>query len=140
MVLFQVMNDSPEVNLWGSGYPYREFLHVDDMADACLFLMQLDNAQDIDSSRLFNVGVGADLTIRDVAELTQRIVGFDGKVNWDSSKPDGTPRKLMDVNRLNEMGWHAEISLGMGIEQAYRSYLSENSVAVPLLAQSGAGI
>ncbi len=137
---FQVMSDSPKVNLWGSGSPYREFLHVDDMADACLFLMMNDTSSTNDS-RLYNVGVGSDITIRDVAELAQQIVGFKGEVVWDSSKPDGTPRKLMDVSQLNALGWKAKTPLADGIRDAYRSYQAENSTAAtPLLSQSGAGL
>ncbi|MDX8391172.1 MAG: GDP-L-fucose synthase [Mariprofundaceae bacterium] len=108
---FALTGECPTVKLWGSGTPYREFLHVDDMAAACFFLMQTDASKITDPSRLFNVGFGLDITIREVAEMVQDIVGFDGVVNWDSSKPDGTPRKLMEVSRLNGMGWQAEISL-----------------------------
>ncbi len=119
----QVSGNAPQVKLWGSGSPFREFLHVDDMADACLFLM-MNNALSINGSRLYNVGIGSDITIRDVAELTQRIVGFDGDVVWDASKPDGTARKLMDVSQLNRLGWKASISLADGIADAYRFYLA----------------
>ncbi|EAU54070.1 GDP-L-fucose synthase family protein [Mariprofundus ferrooxydans] len=116
---------SPTVQLWGSGSPYREFLHVDDMAASCLFLMGLDVSHlESHPSRLFNVGVGSDLRIRDVAELIQRIVGYNGEVIWDASKPDGTPRKLMDVKRLNGMGWKAEIPLEEGIRSVYAHYCS----------------
>jgi len=109
------------VNLWGSGTPYREFLHVDDMAAACLFLMSCDfNASA--SSRLVNVGTGEDVTIRKTADMVQHIVGFDGDVIWDSSKPDGTPRKLMDVSRINSMGWKASISMEEGIRGVYDHY------------------
>jgi len=111
----------PQVRLWGSGTPYREFLYVDDMADACLFLMLHDNFT-FNSSRLFNVGVGKDVTIRDVAGLIQRVVGFEGKVVWDSSKPDGTPRKLMNVSCLNKLGWKAKMALESGIEVVYAGY------------------
>ena len=113
------------VTIWGSGSPFREFLHVDDMAAACLFLMGLDVSHfESHPSRLFNVGVGSDLRIRDVAELIQRIVGYSGEVTWDASKPDGTPRKLMDVKRLNAMGWQAEIPLEEGIRSVYAHYCS----------------
>ncbi|MDQ6969335.1 MAG: GDP-L-fucose synthase [Mariprofundus sp.] len=112
--------DSPRVMLWGTGSPYREFLHVDDMADACLFLMM--KSEMAGDCRLFNVGVGSDITIRDVAELVQAEVGFEGEVRWDASKPDGTPRKLMDVSLLNALGWKAKISLADGIAAAYASY------------------
>jgi len=120
----QQTNRSPQVMLWGTGSPYREFLHVDDMAEACLFLMGFSSAHLAShSSRLFNVGVGCDITIREVAELVQQIVGFAGNVIWDASKPDGTPRKLMDVSQLNSLGWKANISLADGIAGAYQSYL-----------------
>jgi len=115
----------PQVKLWGSGSPYREFLHVDDMADACLFLM-MNHESPVDSSRLYNVGVGSDVTIRAVAELVQQIVGFEGDVFWDASKPDGTPRKLMDVSQLKRLGWKATISLSDGVADAYRSYLGND--------------
>lgn len=114
----------PKVILWGSGSPYREFLHVDDMVAACLFLMDFEDAQLAAShpSRFYNVGMGSDVTILELAELVQQIVGFDGEVVWDSSKPDGTPRKLMDVSLLNSLGWKASISLKDGISDAYRTY------------------
>ncbi len=117
-------NDIPKVILWGSGSSYREFLHVDDMAAACLFLMSIHQSQITSyKSHLFNVGIGSDVRIRALAELVQKIVGFDGEVVWDANKPDGTPRKLMDVSRLNRLGWKASISLEKGIEDAYQSYL-----------------
>ncbi|GAV21446.1 GDP-L-fucose synthase [Mariprofundus micogutta] len=112
---------SPKVILWGSGGPYREFLHVDDMADACLFLMN----RQVVPNNLFNVGTGTDITIRAVAELVQKIVGFSGEVVWDASKPDGTPRKLMDVSRLHDLGWKARISLEDGIRAAYAHYCDQ---------------
>ncbi|NWF39480.1 GDP-L-fucose synthase [Mariprofundus sp. NF] len=116
-------NVPPKVMLWGSGTPCREFLHVDDMADASLFLMQLDSSQlTSHPSRLFNVGVGSDVTIRDLAELVQRIVGFDGEVIWDASKPDGTPRKLMDVSRIRKLGWQSQVGLEEGIRSVYSQY------------------
>ncbi|MDX8401374.1 MAG: NAD-dependent epimerase/dehydratase family protein, partial [Mariprofundaceae bacterium] len=104
----------PKVVLWGTGSPRREFLHVDDLADACLFRME--NYSD---EQLVNVGVGEDVTIRDLAELVRGIVGFDGEVVWDDTKPDGTPRKLLDVSRLKAMGWQARISLEEGIRQVF---------------------
>ncbi len=116
----------PKVTLWGSGSPYREFLHVDDLAHACLFLMSRDlDAADATASvseRLFNVGCGEDITIKDLAALIQGVVGFSGEVVWDDSKPDGTPRKLMDVSRMNSLGWQANISLQAGIRRVYRDY------------------
>jgi len=114
---------SPKVTLWGSGAPYREFLHVDDLASACLFLMNKELKAD--SLRLFNVGVGSDITIRQLAELVQEVVGFDGDVAWDADKPDGTPRKLMDVSLINRLGWHASTPLRQGIEAVYRDYCAQ---------------
>lgn len=102
------------VEVWGSGTPRREFLHVDDLADACWFLMQ-----HYDEERILNVGVGEDISIADLAALVQRVVGFDGEIRLDPTKPDGTPRKLLDVSRLNALGWQARIGLEAGIEETY---------------------
>jgi len=120
-------DNSAKVVLWGSGSPYREFLHVNDMAKACLFLMQAD-VDKKNTSRLFNVGSGSDITIKALAELVQGIVGFNGDYVWDDSKPDGTPRKLMDVSRLKCEGWQATISLQEGIAEVYRGYCSQENV------------
>jgi GDP-L-fucose synthase len=103
------------VTLWGTGSPLREFLHADDLADACFFLMQNYN-----KSEPVNIGVGEDITIKELAELIKNITGFTGKINWDTSKPDGTPRKLMDVTRLSNAGWKASISLKEGISKVYQ--------------------
>ena len=111
------------VVLWGSGSPFREFLHVDDMADACLFLMNAGALDD--EERLYNIGVGHDITIKALAEMVQGIVGFEGGVVWDSSKPDGTPRKLMDVSKINAMGWQAKIELEEGIRATYEAYKAQ---------------
>jgi len=108
------------VEVWGSGTPRREFLHVDDLADACLFLMRHYPGEEI-----VNVGVGEDVTIRELAELIRDIVGYEGRLTFDASKPDGTPRKLLDVSRLQAMGWQARIPLREGIENTYRWYLSQ---------------
>lgn len=108
------------VELWGSGMPMREFLHVDDLAQAVLFAIQ-NTLPD----NLYNVGVGSDLTIKELALLIQRIVGHTGEINWDSSKPDGTPRKLMDVSKLHELGWKANITLEEGIKDTYEWYLTQ---------------
>ncbi len=105
------------VTLWGTGTPRREFLHCDDLADACLFLMR-----DFHGEHLINVGVGKDLEIRELAALVAGIVGFDGEIKWDTSKPDGTPRKIMDVSRLNELGWQAKIGLEDGIRSTVNWY------------------
>jgi len=112
--------DQPTVILWGTGSPRREFLHVDDLADACLFLMN-----HYDESEIINIGWGKDQTIRELADTISHIVGYKGSIKWDSGKPDGTPRKLLDVSRLTEKGWQAKINLEEGIRQVYRWYLGE---------------
>jgi len=109
----------PKVTCWGTGTPLREFLYVDDLARACVFLMQ--NYSD---EQFINVGYGSDVTIRELAETIKRIVGFDGGIIWDSSKPDGTPRKLMDSSRLFGLGWKPQIDLETGIHLAYEDYLT----------------
>lgn len=109
------------VELWGSGMPMREFLHVDDLAQAVLFAIQ-NTLPD----NLYNVGVGSDLTIKELASLIQRIVGHTGEINWDSSKPDGTPRKLMDVSKMHKLGWKASITLEEGIKDTYEWYLNQS--------------
>ena len=110
------------VTLWGTGSAYREFLHVDDLADACLFLMD-----HYDSPELLNVGTGRDSTIRELAELVARIVGFSGQLEWDTTKPDGTPRKLLDVSKLAKLGWQARISLEDGLRSTYQWWLENRS-------------
>jgi len=120
---------SGSVPIWGSGAPYREFLHVDDLADACLFLMNLPEETFSalltfnSSSALINIGTGEELTIKDLALLVKEVVGFAGELAFDSSKPDGTPRKLCDVSRLHALGWKHRIGLEEGIRGAYRWYL-----------------
>ncbi len=110
-------NSAPEVIIWGTGTPLREFLHVDDLADACLHLMLHYNEK-----QFVNVGCGTDLSIRDLALLIKKIVGYEGALAFDTSKPDGTPRKLMDVSKLNTMGWTPSISLEEGIREVYKSH------------------
>jgi GDP-L-fucose synthase len=107
------------VDIWGSGKPRREFLHVDDLADACVFLMQNYSSPDI-----INVGWGKDISIRELADLICRIVGFDGGIQLDASKPDGTPRKLLDTSKLAALGWNPTISLDAGINSTYEWYRS----------------
>lgn len=106
------------VTIWGTGTPRREFLHVDDLAHACVFLMN-----NYDDSEIINIGVGKDISIRELAELISEVVGFEGEIIFDSSKPDGTPRKLLNVSRLQALGWKARIGLREGIEETYRWYL-----------------
>jgi GDP-L-fucose synthase len=110
----------PSVTLWGTGSAYREFLHVDDLAQACLFLME-----SYDSPELINVGCGCDITIRDLAELVGRVVGYSGRIEWDTTKPDGTPRKLLDVSRLNQLGWKATIPIEEGLRATYEWWLAK---------------
>jgi GDP-L-fucose synthase len=109
----------PEVVIWGTGTPRREFLHVDDLAAAVLFLLE-----NYDSPETINVGVGDDVSIRELAELVARTVGYEGQLTQDTSKPDGTPRKLLDVSRLNGLGWKAQIRLEEGVAETYAWYLS----------------
>jgi len=108
---------APKVTLWGSGSPKREFLHADDLGRACLYL--LDN---YDDEVAINVGVGEEVSIKELAELIQKITGYQGNIEWDSSKPDGTPRKLLDVSRITALGWKADISLEDGIRSTYEWY------------------
>jgi len=114
--------NAPTVTVWGSGRPLREFLHVDDCASACLFLMQNYEGEDI-----VNIGVGEDITIARLAEIVGAVVGYAGEIVYDSSKPDGTPRKLVDVTRINGLGWCASIGLEEGVRSTYQWYL-ENEV------------
>jgi GDP-L-fucose synthase len=108
------------VEIWGTGTPKREFLHVDDLADACYFLMQHHN-----EPGWLNVGCGEDIAIKDLALLIQRIVGFEGELRFDTSKPDGTPRKLLDMSKLHQLGWQHKISLESGIRSVYASVLEQ---------------
>jgi GDP-L-fucose synthase len=109
--------DSAQVTVWGTGTPRREFLHVDDLARACLFLLE-----NYDEPEPINVGVGEDLSIRELAELVADIVGYEGSLEFDTSKPDGTPRKLLDVSKLHDLGWRAEIDLRDGLTETYAWY------------------
>lgn len=109
-----------QVSLWGSGTPRREFLHVDDLADAAVFAML-----HYDSPQILNAGTGEDLTIAELADTIRAITGFEGNIAWDTSKPDGTPRKLLDVSRLAALGWRARTPLREGLEGAYRWYLAQ---------------
>lgn len=111
------------ITLWGTGRPLREFLHVDDLAEACIHLMQYYDAQQI--GEFVNIGTGRDQTIADLARLTAAVVGYTGGIRWDASRPDGTPQKLLDVSRMNSLGWQASIGLQEGIESTYGWYLEQ---------------
>lgn len=117
-------SDAAEVVVWGTGTPRREFLYVDDMADACLHLMKTFSAPE-----LVNIGTGEDITIAEFARVVAATVGYRGEISFDSSRPDGTPRKLLDVNRLAKLGWRATTPLEDGIKLAYQAYLSETKQA-----------
>ena len=117
------VSNATEVVVWGTGAPRREFLYVDDLADACVFAMH-----NYDDAPILNIGVGEDVTIRELAALVQEVVGFRGAVRFDATKPDGTPRKLLDVSRLHELGWRAKTALRQGVEQTYVWY-SANATA-----------
>jgi GDP-L-fucose synthase len=108
------MSGAREIVVWGSGTPRREFLHVEDLASACLFLLQ-----NYDSPEIVNIGAGADLTIRELAELICEVVGFDGGLAWDATRPDGTPRKLLDISKITSLGWKARIPLREGLARTY---------------------
>jgi GDP-L-fucose synthase len=113
------MQQAPEVVLWGTGKPMREFLHVDDLAAACCFLMQ-----DYNEAEFVNIGTGVDITIAALAQLIKEIVGYEGNIINDTTKPDGTPRKLMDVSKMKALGWSAQIDLENGIRSVYEAYKS----------------
>ena len=112
------INNQPTVEVWGTGTPRREFLHADDLADACLFLMEHYN-----DALFVNIGTGEDITIREAAELVKETVGFDGEIRWNTDQPDGTPRKLMDVSRLQTLGWQHKTNLKQGLERTYQDFL-----------------
>ena len=118
------LNGTSTVECWGTGSPLREFLHVNDLAEACVHLMK-----NYDEKQFVNVGTGTDLSIRELAEMIQEIVGFGGNIEWDTDKPDGTPRKLMDVSLIHSFGWKHKIDLREGIEQVYEDFKSKIQVA-----------
>jgi GDP-L-fucose synthase len=118
----QDVNKDTRVTVWGTGDPRREFLHVDDLADACIFLMNHYQGEEI-----INIGVGKDISIQELVLLIRDIIGFNGEVRFDPFRPDGTPRKLLDVSRMRALGWQAKIPLQEGIEQTYRWYLEITS-------------
>ncbi len=112
----------PEVVAWGTGTPMREFLHVDDLADGCAFLLKQENPPD-----WLNLGSGTDVTIKELTETVALVTGFKGQIVWDTTKPDGTPRKLMDVSRLAALGWKSKIDLKTGVAMTYQSFLAEQA-------------
>ncbi|MEN9394509.1 MAG: hypothetical protein RL362_730, partial [Bacteroidota bacterium] len=116
------INGLPEVEVWGTGSPLREFLHVDDLADACYFLMLNYNEK-----QFVNVGTGIDLSIKSLAEMVKEIVGYEGKLVWNTSKPDGTPRKLMNVSKIESLGWKHQIDLRKGIEMVYAEFVEKHN-------------
>lgn len=111
------------IGLWGTGSPYREFLHADDLADGCVFLMQKYNASDI--GEIVNLGTGTDLQIKELAQLVKDVIGYKGEIRWDISKPNGTPKKLLDISRINKLGWKSKIDLRTGLENVYEEYSKE---------------
>jgi GDP-L-fucose synthase len=115
------ISGAPSVTLWGTGTPRREFLHSDDLGRACLFLLE-----NYDDEVAINVGVGEDISIRELAEQIKSVTGFTGEIHWDSSKPDGTPRKLLDVSRIKELGWHPLVSLREGIRSTYEWFVANS--------------
>jgi GDP-L-fucose synthase len=116
-------NNAPYVEVWGTGTPRREFLYSDDLADACVFLMN-----NYEGNEIVNVGVGEDISIKELAEKIKSIVGYEGEIIFDTTKPDGTPRKLVDVSKINALGWKASISLDEGLQKAYQWFLDNVAV------------
>ena len=116
------VNKKSKVVMWGTGKARREFLYVDDLADACIFLMN-----SYDSSEIINIGTGVDLTIRELAEIIKKVVGFEGKITLDKTKPDGTPQKQLDVNKLHLLGWEYKTELDKGIEKTYKWFLENHN-------------
>ena len=114
------LNKEKKLVVWGSGNPFREFLFVDDMANACIFLMENPEIKD----GIFNIGTGEDLTIRQLAEIIIEIVGFEGEIVFDKNKPDGTPRKLLNIDRMSKIGWKAKTTLREGIKKSYADFLN----------------
>jgi GDP-L-fucose synthase len=117
------LTGASDVEVWGTGSPRREFLHADDLANACLFLMQT-----YDGELFVNIGTGEDLTIKELAEIVRETVGYEGPIRWNTDKPDGTPRKLMDVSRLHHMGWHHTTEINEGIRRTYQDFLANEAV------------
>lgn len=115
------INNTPSISIWGTGSPMREFLHVDDMADACIFLMEK-----YDGIEHVNIGTGEEISIRELALMIKEIIGYKGKLVFDETKPDGTPRKLLDINKLKQLGWTSKINLNEGINSTYKWYIEQN--------------
>ena len=111
------------MTLWGSGLPYREFLYVEDLAEACIYLM--NNYDALEIGELLNIGVGKDLQISELAEIIRDIVGYRGEIKWNKSMPDGTPRKLLDISKINKLGWKSKTDLKKGLELTYDFYLKK---------------
>ena len=114
------LNGLKEVTCWGDGSPLREFMYVEDMADACVFLMN-----NYEGNETVNIGTGKELTIKDLTVLVAKVIGYEGKINWDTSKPNGTPRKLLDVSKLNNLGWKYKTELEDGIKLSYNDFLTK---------------
>jgi GDP-L-fucose synthase len=114
------ISNSPKLTLWGSGTPRREFLHVDDLANACIFMLE-----EYDSEIPLNVGCGVDITIFELAQIIAQVTGYRGSIEWDTSKPDGTPRKLLDTSRINDLGWRPSIPLDKGIRETYEWFKTQ---------------
>jgi nucleoside-diphosphate-sugar epimerase len=129
-----VRDGEEEAVIWGTGTPMREFLHVDDMADASLFVADLPReAYDRETEPMLsfiNVGTGTDVTIRVLAETVARVIGFEGRISFDTRKPDGTPRKLLDVSRLTRLGWRAQVALEDGIRETYAWFLAQGEAGL----------
>ena len=116
------INKADHVEMWGTGTPLREFMYVDDLADACFFLMQK-----YEGKLFINAGTGEEVTIKELASIVKEVTGYEGEIRFDTSKPDGTPRKLMDNTRLHAMGWSHKVSLKDGLAKAYQFFLKENT-------------
>ena len=130
------INNDPHVTCWGSGKPYREFLHSQDLGDACVFVLQKWNPSSIDAPLdstgnpllILNIGTGKDLTIKELATSISKVIGYEGKINWDTSKPDGTPKKLLNIRKIRELGWEANINLMDGLEITYSQFLKDSEI------------
>jgi GDP-L-fucose synthase len=129
------LNNENSITIWGSGTPRREFLHVDDVAAASYFIMEK-----YDEPGIINIGTGKDITISEMALLVKKIVGFEGNLVFDHSKPDGTPRKLLNVEKINALGWHASIKLEDGIADTYKDFLENYDTYISEIHKYGHGV